>query len=169
MHGESPHQLNTATTNFQDSVTFYMEAANYGVIRNNTINWLCSAYDMDTSSNIVFEDNTIRTVEAGWLPHGNSVSMYNLAKTPSTANWSYSHNTLTRPRNNSNHNWAFHETYTTDGTGGYGSGACINTAGPEITVGFLTGPMTDVIGTTCVVVSGYCFTGKLDSACDKHL
>ena len=42
----------------------------------NTVFWRCSAYDLDISDRIVFEDNTIICTEQGVVPHGNSVSGY---------------------------------------------------------------------------------------------
>ena len=68
-------------------------------------------------SNMIFEDNNITSTEPGILPHGNSVSFYDYQNVPSSANWSFSHNYLARPPNNDPHNWAFHETFTGDGSG----------------------------------------------------
>ena len=109
-------------TDFQDSATFQMHASDSGFIHNNQVLWKCSGYDMDVSSNIVFENNNFTSTNAGILPHGNSVSFYDYQNFPTSANWSFSHNYLARPPHNDPHNWAFHETFTGDGSGGFGAG-----------------------------------------------
>jgi hypothetical protein len=99
-----------------------MHASDAGFIHNNQVLWKCSGYDMDVSSNIVFENNNFTSTNAGILPHGNSVSFYDYQNFPTSANWSFSHNYLARPPHNDPHNWAFHETFTGDGSGGFGAG-----------------------------------------------
>ena len=64
---------------------------------------------MDVSSNVIFEDNDITSTERGVLPHGNSVSFYDWRAVPAAANWSFSHNAMSRPANNDHRNWAYHE------------------------------------------------------------
>ena len=114
--------MHDANTDFQDSATFQMHASDSGFIHNNQVLWKCSGYDMDVSSNIVFENNNFTSTNAGILPHGNSVSFYDYQNVPTSANWSFSHNYLARPPHNDPHNWAFHETFTGDGSGGFGAG-----------------------------------------------
>ena len=63
-------------TPFMPSVTVYLHNARAGVLAGNTIYWRCSAYDMDVSDRIVFENNTVVCTEHGVVPHGNSVSGY---------------------------------------------------------------------------------------------
>ena len=48
--------------------------------------------------------------------------VYDYQNVPTSANWSFSHNYLARPPHNDPHNWAFHETFTGDGSGGFGAG-----------------------------------------------
>ena len=90
--------MHDANTDFQDSATFQMHASDAGFIHNNQVLWKCSGYDMDVSSNIVFENNNFTSTNAGILPHGNSVSFYDYQNFPTSANWSFSHNYLARPR-----------------------------------------------------------------------
>jgi hypothetical protein len=62
------------STPFQSSVTIYLHNTRAGRIANNTVLWRCSAYDMDVSDRVVFEDNDIICTEHGVIPHGNSIS-----------------------------------------------------------------------------------------------
>lgn len=55
----------SASTSFTASVTLYFHAASNGFVRNNTLLWICAAFDMDVSSRIVFEDNTINCTYGG--------------------------------------------------------------------------------------------------------
>ena len=114
--------MHDANTPFPDSSTLQMHNASTGFVHDNTLLWKCSGYDMDVSSNIIFEHNNITATEAGVLPHGNSISFYDYAHVPTSANWSFSHNHMARPPKNDPHNWAFHETLTGDGSGGFGAG-----------------------------------------------
>ena len=41
------------STDFQSSVTIYLMNSREGLIRNNTILWRCSAFDMDVSDRVV--------------------------------------------------------------------------------------------------------------------
>jgi len=157
--------MHDANTDFPDSSTVHFAASSHGYVHNNTINWMCSGYDMDVSSNIIFEDNRIAATEAGVLPHGNSVSFYNWRSTPSSANWSFSHNRMSRPTDNDHHNWAFHETFTTDGSGGWGAGpvmaisrtsevdAVVGDSLATVTLGFSLAAQ-DPIGATALIVAG---------------
>ena len=62
--------------------TLQVRAATWGHFHHNTVSWKCSGYDIDTSSNIIFEDNTVVSTEAGVIPHGNSISFCKDLDTP---------------------------------------------------------------------------------------
>ena len=100
-------------TDFTSSVTLYFHGADSGHVHRNTLLWQCSAFDMDGSSRIVFEDNTITCTQAGMIPHGNSISTYDWQNHPASVSYLYAHNTQSRPPHNDPTNWAFHETITT--------------------------------------------------------
>ena len=63
-------------TPFQPSTTVYMHNARAGLLAGNTIYWRCSAFDLDVSDRMAFENNTISCTEHGVVPHGNSISGY---------------------------------------------------------------------------------------------
>jgi hypothetical protein len=100
-------------TDFMASVTLYFHGADSGHVHSNTLLWQCSAFDMDGTSRILFEDNTITCTQAGEIPHGNSISTYDSRNYPESVSYLYAHNVQSRPPNNSPNNWAFHETLTT--------------------------------------------------------
>jgi hypothetical protein len=58
------------STDFPSSVTLHLHGADSGHIHHNTLLWQCSAYDMDCSSRVLFEDNTVTCTQAGVIPHG---------------------------------------------------------------------------------------------------
>lgn len=147
----------SAATNFMESVTLYLHAASDGWIQRNTVLWHCAAFDMDVSSRIVFEDNTLTCTDAGVIPHGNSISAYDYRHTPASQSVFYSHNNQSRPANNNRTDWAFHETLTTDSPGGWGAGLLGSITGTVITVP--TGLVNDTygsngVGGTAVVIAG---------------
>ena len=72
------------------SVTVYLHNARAGIVKRNTIFWRCSAYDMDVSDRIIFEDNEVVCTEHGVVPHGNSISGYDITSNPSSR-WWYEH------------------------------------------------------------------------------
>lgn len=145
-------------TPFQDSATVQLHNASWGHIHGNNVSWKCSGYDMDVSSNMIFEQNNLTSTEAGVLPHGNSVSFYDYQNVPSSANWSFSHNYLAHPPRNNRHNWAFYETFTGDGSGGFGAGPIASiTDGTTVTLGFplrLAGNPEQPVGGTAMVCGG---------------
>ena len=51
------------STPFQPSVTIYAHDSRAGLLANNTIYWRCSAFDLDVSDRVIFEDNTVRLGE----------------------------------------------------------------------------------------------------------
>jgi hypothetical protein len=57
-------------TDFPSSVTLYFHGADSGHFHHNTLLWQCAAFDMDCTSRILFEDNTITCTQAGVIPHG---------------------------------------------------------------------------------------------------
>jgi len=88
---------------------------------------------------------------------GNSISFYGWETVPASANWSYSHNAVSRPARNDHRNWIFHESMTTDGPGGFGAGTldAISADGRTITLGFeLAFPAANIAGATAMVCSG---------------
>ena len=106
---------------------------------------------------MIFEDNRVVGTEAGVIPHGNSISFYGWQTTPSSANWSFSHNSVSRPARNNNQNWIFHESMTTDGPGGFGAGPldAISADGRTITLGFdLSFPNANIVGASAMVCGG---------------
>lgn len=164
-------------TDFTSSVTLYFHGADSGHVRRNTLLWQCSAFDMDGSSRVIFEDNTITCTQAGMIPHGNSISTYDWQNHPASVSYLYAHNTQSRPPHNDPTNWAFHETVTTgtaghmpsfylpppprtpplpfvDGPGGWGAGVISAVDGASVTVasGLIAQP--DPTGAIAVVVSG---------------
>jgi hypothetical protein len=149
--------MHSANSDFPNSATLQMRAASWGHIHHNTISWKCSAFDMDVSSNVIFEDNNVSGTEAGVIPHGNSLSFYDWQTEPSAANWSFSHNALSRPAYNNHENWIFHESMTTDGPGGFGAGRldAISDGGHTLTLGFdLAAPTANIIGASVMVCGG---------------
>lgn len=46
-----------------------MQGADSGHVHNNMLLWQCSAFDMDGTSRVLFEDNTITCTQARMIPH----------------------------------------------------------------------------------------------------
>lgn len=143
-------------TDFSSSTTLLLHAATDGFFVRNQLLWQCSAFDMDVSSRIVFEDNNITCTSGGVIPHGNSVSFYDWAHTPSSQSFSFSHNLQTRPANNNRTDWAFHETLTTDGPGGWGAGllGSISADGTTVVVPVGLTSYLAASGASAVVIAG---------------
>jgi hypothetical protein len=148
--------MHDGSTDFQNSATLQIHAAAWGHLHHNTIRWKCSAYDMDVSSNMIFEDNVLSSTEPGVIPHGNSISFYDWHAVPSSANWSFSHNAMSRPPNNDHRNWNSHETLTTDGPGGFGAGSveAVSADGRMITLGFDILSYPPIVGASVMVCGG---------------
>jgi len=141
-------------TDFPDSVTFRTQGATNGFFSRNSMTWHCSAFDMDTSSRLVFEHNHVACVDPGTIPHGNSISSYGFRATPYAQSVFFAHNLQTRPPFNNKSDWAFHETLTTDGPGGFGAGNL--SALEEDTISLAPGGLLggDPTGSSAVVVAG---------------
>lgn len=161
------HQTGTCDDKitFYGAVTFYMHMATYGVVANNTIFWQCSAFDMDVSASIVFEDNTLVCTNAGVLPHGNSVSGYDWRTRPVSQFWSLSRNSFDRPpfTHGTWQNWVQRETLTTDGSGAYGTGVVVSmapgdptalNAPTKVVLQWSSWSSAPLIGTRLVVMAG---------------
>jgi hypothetical protein len=158
--GDQHHEgMHDDSTDFVDSPVLRMHAATNGLLNHNTINWKCGGYDMDVSSRIIFEDNTVRSTEAGVEPHGNSISFYDWRNCPASQLWVFNHNRQSRPPHNDPENWAYHESLTTDGSGGWGSGNILRVDGRTLVLDFKL-DATDrwgsasPVGATAVLVSG---------------
>ena len=52
------------------SMALWVEGSRDGLISGSTIGWKCSAYDIDASERIVFEENRIRCLDGGAIPGG---------------------------------------------------------------------------------------------------
>jgi len=52
-------------TPFQPSVTIYAHDSRAGLLSNNTVYWRCSAFDLDVSDRVVFENNRFICTETG--------------------------------------------------------------------------------------------------------
>ena len=148
--------VHDATTDFYHSTTVKFNNVNYGWFHHNDIAWNCSAFDLDVSRHFVFEDNTVHALQSGALPHGNSISNYNWRQYPHSHHWVFAHNTQTRPPHNDPHNWAFHESVTTDGSGGWGAGVItsVDANTQAITALGLGVEKLSPIGARAVVVAG---------------
>lgn len=141
-------------TDFPISVTFRLHGASDGFFRGNTLLWQCSAFDMDVSSRVVFEDNNLTCTQAGVIPHGNSISSYDQLSIPFSQGFSYSHNVQSRPPNNNRTNWGFHESLTTDGPGGWGAGVIGAIDGATVNVPVGLNADTHAAGATALIVAG---------------
>ena len=157
------------STSFQSSVTLYFHNARGGSIRRNTIYWRCSAYDMDVSDRIIFEENQIVCTEHGVVPHGNSVSGYDARTNPSSRWWSFARNKLSRPAYTpgTEQNWIQRETLTTDGSGSFGTAVLLPPLAATLAAGNATGRVPSqtrlrwlvwaaapTVGTSLVVLRG---------------
>ena len=118
---------------FQASVTLLLRNARLGRVTGNTLYWRCSAYDMDVSDRIVFEENTVVCTEPGVVPHGNSVSGFHIELNPSARWWSFTRNSLSRPpyKTGSEANWIQRETLTTDGGASYGTAVVLSSSSAD--------------------------------------
>ena len=133
--GDQHHQgMHDDSTDFVDSEVIQMHACTDGWFHNNTINWLCGGYTLNCCSHMIVEDNHIKSTEAGIEPHGNSIWQGDWRNYPSNNYWTFSHNTQTRPPHNNPANWAYHESLTTDGAGGWGSGKVVSVDGTTVTI-----------------------------------
>jgi hypothetical protein len=103
------------TSNFQASTTLYLHNTSDGNIHNNSALWHCSFMDLDTSSRIFFANNRANLTDAGLIPHGNSISVYDWRSQPASRHWLFARNTFSRPPHNNASNYFQRETVTTDG------------------------------------------------------
>eukprot|EP00039_Didymoeca_costata_P014725 m.240925 g.240925 ORF g.240925 m.240925 type:complete len:416 (+) comp16083_c1_seq25:254-1501(+) len=141
---------------FQPSTTVYLHASQNGLISNNVLYWRCSAYDLDTSDNVVFENNTIICTEPKVVPHGNSLSTYDTHNHPSSIHWSVARNSWSRPpyTKGTEQNWRQRETLTTDGGGSFGSGKITSITGNSIEMDWLVWSTQPAIGTSALILNG---------------
>ena len=65
--------MHSDQTDFVDSVLLQMHASVRDWAHNNTLEWRCGGYTLNVCERIIFEDNRIRSTEAGVEPHGNSI------------------------------------------------------------------------------------------------
>lgn len=151
------------TTDFSSSTTLRVHGSLDGLFVNNTLRWQCSAFDLDVSSRIVIEDNAIECTQAGKIPHGNSISLYDYQNpglgdaSHASQGYFFAHNRQTRPPRNDPSDWSYHESLTTDGAynaGGWGGGilTAVDGASVEIAEG-LTGLLA-ATGATALVIGG---------------
>lgn len=117
------------TSPFQPSTSLYLYNTSDGHIHHNTALWRCSYMDLDTSSRVAVTDNNVHLTDAGAIPHGNSISVYDWGHVPASMYWFYGRNSMSRPANNNASNWFQRETVTTDGSGGFFIGAVLDTLG----------------------------------------
>lgn len=151
------------TTDFLHSTTLQTHGSLDGLFARNTLRWQCSAYDLDVSSRLVIEDNTIECTSAGQIPHGNSISLYDyqnpgLGQTShASMGYFFAHNVQTRPSNNDPKDWTYHESLTTDGSysnGGWGGGLVTSLSGSSVEIALgLTGLLAST-GATALVIGG---------------
>lgn len=141
-------------TDFPASVTLLLQGATDGFFRRNSLLWQCAAFDMDVSSRVVFEYNNLTCTQKGVIPHGNSISFYDWAHVPSSVSYSFAHNLQTRPDDNNKTDWAFHETLTTDGPGGWGAGLLGGVDGSTVVVPAGLSTYLVAAGATAVIVAG---------------
>jgi len=65
--------MHSDQSDFVDSVLLQMHISARGWVHNNTLEWRCGGYTLNVCEWIIFEDNRIRSTEAGVEPHGNSI------------------------------------------------------------------------------------------------
>ena len=133
-----------------------MHNARAGLLAGNTILWRCSAYDLDVSDRVIFEDNVVKCTERGVVPHGNSISGYDYPTHPSSRYWSVARNRYSRPayHKGTEQNWIQRETITTDGPGAFGMGKIVTMSGTNVTLSWLAWVHTPLVGATLVVLDG---------------
>ena len=143
-------------TPFQPSVTIYAHDSRAGLLANNTVYWRCSAFDLDVSDRVIFEENRFICTETGVVPHGNSISGYDWRSNPSSRFWSVARNRLSRPpyKHGAEQNWVQRETLTTDGSGSWGTAHITSMAGATLQLRWLTLGTAPVPGTTLLVLQG---------------
>lgn len=152
---------------FQPSVTLYIHAAREGLVARNTIGWRCSAFDMDVSERIQFEENRVVCLTEDTVPHGNSVSMYDYSGAPWSRLWHITRNNFSRPPcrgeigsggqcggKGDRDNWFQRETLTTDGSGAWGVGRVAAVSGTTINVQWTAWTRTPVPGCRLLVIRG---------------
>lgn len=103
------------SSNFQASTTLYLHNTSDGNIHDNSALWHCSFMDLDTSSRIFFANNRANLTDAGLIPHGNSISVYDWRSQPASRHWLFARNAFSRPPHNNASNYFQRETVTTDG------------------------------------------------------
>ena len=129
----------------------------------------CSAFDLDVSERVVFEENTITLVDAGNIPHGNSLSQYDYVHHPWSRGWLVARNTFTRPPCRGAvgsggqcggdpslglDNWLQRETLTTDGSGAWAVGYLAAAAGATVQLRWTAWTNAPVPGTRLLIVDG---------------
>jgi hypothetical protein len=153
----------SSSSDFLHSTTLQTQGSLDGLFKNNSLRWQCSAYDLDTSSRLVLEDNVIECTQAGKIPHGNSISLYDSENSylgqasHASQGYFFAHNAQGRPPHNDPADWSYHESLTTDGfypAGGWGAGVVTALAGSSVEVGQgLTGQLA-AAGATALVIGG---------------
>jgi hypothetical protein len=169
----------TLASGFQPSTTLLLSNARDGHFASNTISWMCSAFDLDTSERVIFEMNHITLNTTGTIPHGNSVSAYGGPPgQPLNRWWAFLRNRFQRPPCNQDAaapsgqcggtNWMQRETLTTDNShaeavgfvvsqrsaDGEGGATHKQMSGPTVTMKWVSWSMEPKKGTTLVVVNG---------------
>ena len=165
----APHPGDQFNRPFQPSVTLYLHAAREGRIAHNEIRWRCSAFDLDVSERVVFEENTVTLIDNGNIPHGNSLSMYDYVHHPWSRGWLVARNTFTRPPCRGAvgsggqcggdpslglDNWLQRETLTTDGSGAWAVGHLAAAAGATVQLRWTAWTNAPVPGTRLLIVDG---------------
>jgi hypothetical protein len=126
----------TTLGSFFTATTLYILGARDGAVVGSAIHWKCSAFDIDVSQKIRFEQNRVRLLAKGSVPHGNSVSAYKGVQAGRLhSRWhSYARNSFERPAcaedapgqcgppaNTGYDNWFQRESLTTDGAARFGA------------------------------------------------
>eukprot|EP00756_Hemistasia_phaeocysticola_P053707 Hpha_TRINITY_DN29665_c0_g1::TRINITY_DN29665_c0_g1_i1::g.165290::m.165290 len=152
---------------FMESVTLYLHGSREGLIARNYIGWKCSAFDLDVSERVIFEDNNITCLETGTVPHGNSLSAYDWTRTPWSRAWSVARNSFSRPPCNGPmgsggqcggptglDNWFQRETLTTDGSGGWAVGHLLTAEGATVHLNWTAWTTAPQAGCRLLVIDG---------------
>ena len=152
---------------FQESVTLYVHAAREGLIARNTIGWRCSAFDLDVSERVIFEQNNITCLETGTVPHGNSLSAYDWHAHPWSRAWYVARNHFVRPPcrgaigsggqcggPKGEDNWVQRETLTTDGSGGWAVGHIVASEGATVQLNWTAWTTAPRAGCRLLVIDG---------------
>jgi hypothetical protein len=108
---------------FEPSATVLMSNARDGIFSKNTVLWACSAFDLDTSERVIFEENHLELNVTGAIPHGNGISGLGACTGggwPLNRWWAFLRNNFTRPACGldasgqcGGTNWEQRETWTT--------------------------------------------------------